>query len=121
MSTVKHWQDPLNAVVAACVAVSPWVLGVQDNQGITVNAVAVGVLLLAAALGATFVPRAWEEWVELALGVWLVASPWIVGFAGARNPTIFAVIAGLVVAALPVWVLLTDQDYQSGPHKLKIH
>lgn len=120
MSTVKHWQDPLNAVLGACIALSPWVLGVQGDQNITLNAVIVGALLMAASLGATYVPRAWEEWVELALDAWFVASPWIVGFSEIQNPTIFAVVAGLVTAALPLWVLLTDQDYRGGTPKLTV-
>jgi hypothetical protein len=115
MSAVKHWQDPINAVLGACVALSPWLLDVQSQQAITANAVTVGILLLAAALGATFVPRAWEEWVEGALGLWLVASPWILGYAGMPRPTLSAVVAGLVIVALSVSVLMTDPDYQ-GAH-----
>jgi hypothetical protein len=120
MVTVKHWQDPLNAALGACVALSPWVLGVQGEQAITANSVTVGILLIAAALGATFVPRAWEEWVEGALGLWLIASPWVLGFAGARNPMILAVIAGLAIVALALWVLVTDEAYRGSAHRLEI-
>lgn len=114
MDAMKHWQDPFNALLGACLAVSPWVMGVQDHQAIAANSVVTGLLLLAVALGATFVPRAWEEWTGSALGVWLIASPWVLGFAQMRDPMVVAVIAGVLCILLAGWVLLTDEDFHKG-------
>jgi hypothetical protein len=111
MKAMKHWQDPVNAVVGAWVAVSPWVLGFADHEAATIGSVAAGLALLAAALGAIFVPRAWEEWVSLALGAWLIASPWVLGFAAFGAATASTVAAGAVVVVLALWVLGTDRDY----------
>lgn len=113
MKTVKHWQDPVSAMVGVWLIVSPWALGFQGEMSVVANALAVGALLVGVALGATFVPRAWEEWTEGALGLWLIASPWLLGFAGLRVPTINAVGTGVVVALLALWVLLTDEDFKS--------
>jgi len=72
MRQIKHWQDPISGLLGVWLVVSPWVLGFADATTPTANAALVGLALLAAALGATFVPRAWEEWTEVALGAWLV-------------------------------------------------
>ncbi|MEJ8848543.1 SPW repeat protein [Variovorax rhizosphaerae] len=111
MKHVKHWQDPLNAALGVWLILSPWLVGFQDLETPTMNAVAVGILLGAAALGATFVPRAWEEWTEGALGLWMVISPWALGFASMRDPMMNAVVTGIAVVVLAVWVLATDKDY----------
>ena len=76
MKQLKHWQDAVNAVLGVWLAVSPWALGHSADIVPTSNAVIVGLALLAAALGAILVPRAWEEWTEAVLGLWLLVSPW---------------------------------------------
>lgn len=113
MKQMKHWQDPVNALVGGCLILSPWTLGFQSETAAMANAVVIGVALIAVALGAILVPRAWEEWTEFALGLWLIASPWVLGFALLREARLGAVIAGVVVAALALWTLMTDKDYNS--------
>ena len=113
MKQMKHWQDPVNALLGAWLVLSPWVLGYQTHATATGNGVIIGVALIAAALGAIFLPRAWEEWTEGALGLWMVASPWILGFTSLHAARNSAVIAGIAVMALALWVLSTDKDYMS--------
>ena len=73
--------------------------------------VATGIVLGAVALGATFVPRQWEEWTEVALAVWLAVSPWLVGYRGAEAALVNAVFVAAVILVLALWVLVTDKDY----------
>jgi hypothetical protein len=55
----------------------------------------------------------WEEWVDLAIGVWLVVSPWVFGFAAfaaatdaaAYAATMTFVATGVVTLALAAWSL----------------
>jgi heme/copper-type cytochrome/quinol oxidase subunit 3 len=75
------------------------------------NAVIVGILLIAAALGAIFVPSIWEEWTEAVLGLWLAVSPWVLGFSALQSATVTAVATGVVILVLALWVLATDKDY----------
>lgn len=111
MKQLKHWQDPVSFALGVWLVFSPWVLNFQSETGAMANAVIVGLLLLAAALGAIFMPRAWEEWSEFALGLWLIASPWALGFNALYAARLNAVIVGLIVAALALWVLLSDKEY----------
>ena len=88
-------------------------LGHSGETVPTASAVIVGVALIAAALGAILVPRAWEEWTELALGLWLVVSPWALGYSANGQATLAAMATGISIAALALWTLLTDKDYNA--------
>ncbi|WP_045235118.1 SPW repeat protein [Deinococcus pimensis] len=45
----------------------------------------------------------WEDWVTLVLGVWLIISPYVLGFTGVARTD--AVIVGVVVVLVSVWAL----------------
>ena len=107
---VKHWQDPVNLVLGLWMIVSPWVLAYQAEPRPMWNSVIVGILIAAAAVYALLKVFAWEEWTNVVLGVWLVISPWVLGFSGLFAATVNAVVVGAVVAALALWALGTDKD-----------
>jgi hypothetical protein len=60
----------------------------------------------------------WQDWVNLALGVWLFLSPWILGFAdfsGAgpgQAASINAWIVGIIIAALSLAALQRTQPWE---------
>lgn len=117
MMQMKHWQDPANALLGAWLILSPWALAFQDNTAAMANGVVVGLALVAAAMGAIFVPRAWEEWTEGALGLWMIASPWVLAFSSLYAVTVSAVVTGIVIVVLALWVLSTDKDYAGWLHR----
>ncbi len=121
MKELKHWQDPMNALLGIWVLLSPWALGFQDMTMAMSNAVIIGLALIAAALGAIFVPRAWEEWTEGALGLWLIASPWALGFSTHYQATLSMVVSGIAVTALALWTLMTDKDYNGWLREWTAH
>jgi len=121
MKQVKHWQDPANAVVGACLVLSPWATGFDGDTVATANAVIVGLALAATALGAILVPRAWEEWTETVFGLWLIVSPWALGFSANADARRAAVVAGVVVAVLALWTLATDKDYRIWLRERMVH
>lgn len=112
----KEWQEGVTVLLGMWILISPMVLGFAPSQReVTWNLWAVGVVLLIVAAGraAAQVPKVWQEAANLILGIWLMLSPWVLGFAthsGGRNSTI---VAGLVIAALALWALLEDIDVRS--------
>lgn len=121
MKPLKHWADAVNAILGVWLVVSPWLLGYQDVSAAMWNASIVGVALIAVAMGAIFVPRAWEEWTECGLAAWLVASPWLLGFAAMQTAMLTAVATGVVIFALALWTLMTDSEYNGWWHKATGH
>lgn len=116
MRQMKHWQDPVNGLLGLWLIASPWILGMQEHGVAMANFIVVGLLLLATALGAMLLPRAWEEWTGAVLGIYLMASPWILGFANVTLAMQVAVFTGLAAVVLALWVLTTDKDFSSWLH-----
>jgi len=121
MTQLKHWQDVANLVLGVWLALSPWAIGYQGDATAMTNAVIVGVALIAVALGAIFVPRAWEEWTQGLLGLWLIASPWLLGFNDQQTVMRNAVLTGMAVVALAAWTLLTDRGQRTWTDKSAAH
>jgi hypothetical protein len=122
MKRVKHWQDVVNALLGAWLLASPWVLGFQGVMVATVSTMAVGALLIASSAGAMQVPQAWEEWLDVVLGVVLMLLPVLLGFDAVRPALLNALGAGGAVTTLALWVLLSDDEFvdswerQQGSH-----
>lgn len=121
MKQIKHWQDPLNVLMGAWLVLSPWILRYQDQTTPWINGIVIGLALIAASLGATFMPRAWEDWTEGVLGLWMIVSPWVLAFSMHMDATRNAVASGVVILVLALWVLATDKDYSVGWHKPTAH
>ncbi|HEX2034147.1 MAG TPA: SPW repeat protein [Chloroflexota bacterium] len=45
------------------------------------------------------------QWGHVALGVWLFAAPWVLGFAGLAGAAWTAWVVGVCVAALALWAM----------------
>ena len=56
----------------------------------------------------------WEEWLNLIVGIWVLVSPWVLGFAGTTAMQVHVVIGVIVavLAALEIWLL-----YQRPPRR----
>jgi hypothetical protein len=52
----------------------------------------------------------WEDIASAAFGLWLMVSPWILGYAAYVAERSNSVIIGLVVAALSLWAMVVDAD-----------
>lgn len=107
---IKHWQDSVNVVLGAWLVASPWLLGYQAQSNLKWNSVILGLLIAAVALYAMVQVFAWEEWVGMLFGAWLIVSPWVLGFSAVTAAMLNAVIVGAAVAALALWALATDKD-----------
>ena len=98
-------KDWVTLVLAICLFISPWIIGFTAAMVPAWNAWIVGVLLGALALATLSMFAEWEEWVNLALGLWLIVSPWLLGFAADRNVMITHVILGVLVIAASAWAV----------------
>lgn len=109
---MKRVQGGLTVLLGAFILISPLVLGFAGHPAIMWNSWLTGVAILIVAAGSAVaqVPRVWQEGADLALGLWLLVSPWLLGFAAyvpARNCTM---VAGLLVLAIAFWRIMSDID-----------
>ncbi|TKB76767.1 MAG: hypothetical protein E5W81_14995, partial [Mesorhizobium sp.] len=58
----------------------------------------------------------WEEWVNLVVGLWVLASPWVLGFQATTAMTVHVVIGILVavLAAIELWMMYQNPPTQSA-------
>lgn len=99
------WKDRAILLAGLWFAAAPWMLlyDLADNPAVLYNHLAVGTAIALFSAGALARPEAWEEIVDFAIGIWTVASPWVLGYTGKRSPTMNAVLVGLLVAVLALW------------------
>jgi hypothetical protein len=107
MTPPKHWQDPLNAVIGVLILVSPWLAGYALAQPALANAVIVGMLLFTVSVQAVVIGRPWVECAVVALGAWMLASPWVLAFADERSSQV-AFVLGSVVLVLGAGALAVE-------------
>lgn len=108
----KSWWKPfVRAMTALWILISPWVLvhlsmdpasQPQVGGGALANFLIVGVVMMVASMAPLTVSAAWEGLVHTAMGIWLIASPWVVGFHSDVGLTLNAVALGMLTLAVSV-------------------
>jgi hypothetical protein len=119
-STHMHWEDWLSVCAGCVIVISPGVAGAIDSEFAVINAVVIGILVLSVGgleLGNAL--QRWEEWIELALGLWLAASPWALGYSDLSPFTAMHAALGFFVALLACFELW--QDRSGIPPVRRIH
>lgn len=116
--TGKHWQDIANFIIGAWLFVSPWVLRLTADvpQAAVWNAYLVGAAIMVFAAAAVYLPRVWEEGLNLLCGVWMIISPWVLGFAASTRDTLNAIVVGVLVTLLATWAVIHDKDFEKWWH-----
>ena len=119
-NVTDRWQDSLAVLLGVWLFFSAWILGFTEITAAFWNALIFGAAMTLIALMALVQRRLWEEWVDAAIGVWLVISPWVLGFAvfGGETAAVSAawnaVIVGALAAILAIWSL--RDNWQGGAH-----
>jgi hypothetical protein len=98
--------DLYNLLLAIFLFVSPWFLA-RANGTAVVDLRASGAAIALMSLAAIFAYASWQEWTNLLLGIWLIVSPWLLGFAhtGAMHYSIGIGVTVAFFSALELWLL----------------
>jgi len=109
MVGTARWQDWTSFALGLWLAVSPWIVGYETDHAATGNAAFVGVAL---ALGAHFqigLDELWTEWVNFAVGLWLLAAPFVLGF-WTPHAMVNCIAVGCLTCALAASALQLDKE-----------
>src|SRR5689334_17928711 len=90
--------DVANLILGVILFFSPWIFAFESGPQ-TQNAFVFGVVIAVLSLAALAAFAVWEEWVNLIVGLWVIVSPWVLGFGHGTAMTVNVVI-GILVAAL---------------------
>ena len=83
-ATVR-WQEWASFALGLWLAVSPWLADYADSEAATANAAVVGLLLALGSHIQVSLDENSAEWLNLAIGLWLLAAPFTVGFTSASD------------------------------------
>jgi SPW repeat-containing protein len=100
--------DLYNCLLAVLLFASPWLFRLT-NSSAKADMWAAGVAIAAISLASIAAYATWEEWANVMLGIWLVASPWVLGFAHTRAMH-FSIGIGIVVAFFALIELWLQYD-----------
>jgi hypothetical protein len=91
--------------------VSPFVLGYSALTVAMWNAVIIGVVLIVLGAGAALYKEVkidqTLDWINTILGLWLIVSPFILGYSDTVGAMWNSIIVGLVVLVLAGWAAFT--------------
>jgi hypothetical protein len=107
---MRRWRqesvlDLYNLVLAAILFVSPWFFP-QANGTARVDLWLSSGAIVALSLAAILAFSSWEEWANLVLSLWLIVSPYLLGFAHTRAMH-YSIGIGLAIAfftLLELWL-----------------
>jgi hypothetical protein len=113
------WEDCVSMGLGALIVLTAWLVGDDGSQTAAANAVIVGIFVLALGASEFLDLRRWEEGLEAACGLWLIASPFIFGYADAGTLRYWHFVLGAVVVLLAVLEL--RQDWKLNAAELRQH
>ena len=115
----RTWEDWIGILFGVLIGLAPWLAGQQSDQSVMWNGILVGSLVLALAAVELVDLHRWEESGEIACGLWLIASPYIFGYAGTGTLQYwhFGLGAAVVLlAAVELWQDWTLSDKELARH-----
>ena len=126
-STHRPWEDWFGMLLGGLIVVSPWFPFQSSHETMDaergmmiLNTFVVGMLVFGLAQLEYVALQRWEEVAEIALGLWLIASPFIFGYSGDDMLKIWHASLGVIVVllgALQLWQdwRLSDQELANHP------
>ena len=109
LATHRAWEDWAMMGFGVLIVLSPWLTpaeGMTHGMTVTLNAVIVGLLVGAIAVLEMLALDSWEEAIGFVCGVWLIAAPFLLGYADAGMLRFWHFALGALVAifaAMEFW------------------
>jgi hypothetical protein len=107
--------DVYTLALGAFLLVAPWLFSYAYESAKADDWVS-SAIVIASSGAALLAFSEWEEWVSTIVGLWVIASPWLLGFQHARAMAV-NVAVGLAIAfisALELWLIHYDPAPYDG-------
>lgn len=115
----RTWEDWLTMILGLVTGLSPWISGEMGTQSTMFNAIVVGILIfLLGELEAVNLHR-WEETAQIAVGIWLGASPIVFGYFSSGGLRFWHFGIAAIVIAMALFELW--QDWNLSDKELAEH
>ncbi|TPQ34570.1 hypothetical protein C2U70_16740 [Bradyrhizobium guangdongense] len=123
LKTHRTWEDWCGMLLGALIVVSPWFpiqleAPIAGHQIAILNTVAIGLVVFGLAQLEYVALQRWEEVMTILVGLWLIVSPYVLGYSGEGFLRLYHSSLGAVVVLLGVLQLWQDWE-QSDQDLLK--
>jgi len=103
----NDWQDLAIVVLGLWLYISPFLLQyISTSPAAAISSFIIGTLMIGIAMLGLSTHQFWEEWGNLVFAVFLVASPWLLGFTAIPLAMWNAIIVGTLVAICNIWAMI---------------
>lgn len=113
LNTHRTWEDWCGMLLGALIVVSPWFPIYEEavtagHQTLILNTVVIGLAVFCLSQLEYVALQRWQEVITLMVGLWLVVSPYVLGYSGAGFLRVYHTSLGAVVVLLGVLQLWQD-------------
>ena len=113
---MKRWRresalDTYNLAAAGVLFVAPWLFRLTNGTA-RLDFWLCALAIIAMSSAAIFTYANWEEWTNVVVGLWLIVSPWMLGFAHFRAMH-FSVAIGIIVTFMSLLELFLIYESRS--------
>ncbi|MDB5790050.1 MAG: hypothetical protein JWQ80_74 [Massilia sp.] len=108
--SAKRWQDGIILLLGAWLFVSPWVMGYPSDSPPAVNAFIAGAIIATLAIFDLYQTDVWAVFVNIIVGAWVAASPWVVDVVADGAMSMSMLVVGIATIVLGLWEMRSDPD-----------
>ena len=108
----NRWQDWVNMALGLWLLVSPFFGFGGIHSAAAMNAYVFGVIIVLLSASALFFSQIWEEWINMAIGIWLFASPFVLGFNAMHSVTVNQMDVGAALFGIALWAVVVHPTYE---------
>jgi len=118
----KHrWQEWINVALGVWLFVAPFFGFGSPDSAAAINGYIFGTLIVLLSGSALFLHQVWEDWINMAIGVWLFVAPFALGFSGMREVMLNHMDVGVVLFGVALWAATMYPLYERGEHISHVH
>ena len=108
LKTHRTWEDGVGLALGLMIGLSPWFYDEPVVPAVLLNSGVIGLAVLVLAQLELVHLRRWEEFAQLACGLWLSASPFIFDYAHQHHLRLWHWVLGPIVSVLALLELWQD-------------
>ena len=112
MVTKKRWQEWVNMALGIWLFTSPFFGFGHVGSAAAWNAYVFGAIIVLLSAGALFFSQIWEEWINMAIGIWLFIAPFVLGFSLMHGVMLNQMDVGAALFFISLWAAVMHPPYE---------
>ncbi len=102
-NAVVRWASGINILAGLWVLISPWLFHYNTDTTAMWISVVVGVVIaILAAIRFSGNGPVGLSWINLILGIWVIISPWVIGYSANSSAMWDHIIVGIIIGILAI-------------------